>query len=200
MEEILASIRRIIFEDDDQLPKASAGQGGVTTDAAPPAPSPALDQTSPVRVAKMDASVAAAPPKIIRDSSPAQYPTFDLSRRIDDADVVRPQPETMSSAPLSPAVPGPVDQPPALKETTDAEPHTARLALSVATLTKIASVGQGGREPGLPLGDVGRTLEDMVRELLRPHLKEWLDAHLPQLVERLVRDEIARLLREAQQH
>lgn len=67
-------------------------------------------------------------------------------------------------------------------------------------LTKIATTGQAARPPELPLGDVGRTLEDMVRELLRPHMKEWLDAHLPQLVERLARDEIARLVREAQQH
>jgi len=39
----------------------------------------------------------------------------------------------------------------------------------------------------------------MVRELLRPHLKEWLDAHLPRLVERMVKDEINRLVREAQE-
>ena len=46
-------------------------------------------------------------------------------------------------------------------------------------------------ERELPLGAVNRTLEDMVRELLRPMLKEWLDDNLPPLVERLVRDEIA---------
>jgi cell pole-organizing protein PopZ len=149
-------------------------------------------------VAGTDASIAAAPSKIAPGSPPARDPKFDLSRRIDGADEMRREPEIILSPTVLPANPGRLDQPPALRGMADGE--RARLAASVATLTKIASIGQGGREPGLPLGDVGRTLEDMVRELLRPHLKEWLDAHLPQLVERLVRDEIARLLREAQQH
>ena len=38
-----------------------------------------------------------------------------------------------------------------------------------------------------------RTLEDVVREMLRPMLRSWLDDNLPTLVERLVRAEIERL-------
>ncbi len=41
----------------------------------------------------------------------------------------------------------------------------------------------------------GRTLEDLVREMLRPMLKSWLDDNLPNLVERLVRAEIERVSR-----
>lgn len=41
-----------------------------------------------------------------------------------------------------------------------------------------------------------RSLEDMTRELLRGMLKQWLDDHLPQLVERLVREEIERVARQ----
>jgi uncharacterized protein len=40
-----------------------------------------------------------------------------------------------------------------------------------------------------------RTLEDLVREMLRPMLKAWLDDNLPSLVERLVRAEIERVAR-----
>jgi cell pole-organizing protein PopZ len=40
-----------------------------------------------------------------------------------------------------------------------------------------------------------RTLEDLVREMLRPMLKIWLDDNLPGLVERLVRAEIERVSR-----
>ena len=40
-----------------------------------------------------------------------------------------------------------------------------------------------------------RTLEDLVREMLRPMLKTWLDDNLPGLVERLVRAEIERVAR-----
>lgn len=41
----------------------------------------------------------------------------------------------------------------------------------------------------------GRSLEDVTRELLRGMLKQWLDDNLPPLVERLVREEIARVAR-----
>ena len=40
-----------------------------------------------------------------------------------------------------------------------------------------------------------RTLDDLVREMLRPMLKSWLDDNLPGLVERLVRAEIERVSR-----
>jgi cell pole-organizing protein PopZ len=40
-----------------------------------------------------------------------------------------------------------------------------------------------------------RTLEDLVRDMLRPMLKAWLDDNLPDLVERLVRAEIDRVSR-----
>ena len=42
-------------------------------------------------------------------------------------------------------------------------------------------------------GQTGNTLEALVRDLLRPVLKDWLDAHLPELVESLVAREIARI-------
>ncbi len=38
------------------------------------------------------------------------------------------------------------------------------------------------------------TLDGLVRELLRPMLKDWLDANLPELVERVVAREVARLV------
>ena len=40
-----------------------------------------------------------------------------------------------------------------------------------------------------------RTLEDLVREMLRPMLKAWLDDNLPNMVERMVRAEIERVSR-----
>jgi len=43
------------------------------------------------------------------------------------------------------------------------------------------------------LVDNSRTLDEVVREMLRPMLKVWLDDNLPAAVERLVRAEIERL-------
>ena len=45
------------------------------------------------------------------------------------------------------------------------------------------------------LGQNARTLEDLVKEMLRPMLKSWLDDNLPGLVERIVRAEIERVAR-----
>ena len=53
------------------------------------------------------------------------------------------------------------------------------------------------REGELPLGGADRTLEGIVRDMLRPLLQTWLDENLPRLVERLVREEIARVVGEA---
>ena len=51
-------------------------------------------------------------------------------------------------------------------------------------------------KPGVPPQIVrsGETsLEGMVRDMLRPMLAEWLDAHLPGMVEKMVKDEISRI-------
>ena len=47
----------------------------------------------------------------------------------------------------------------------------------------------------LPVSEGGETIEDMVRAMLKPMLSEWLDEHLPDIVERLVAEEIQRLSR-----
>jgi hypothetical protein len=45
------------------------------------------------------------------------------------------------------------------------------------------------------LGNNARTLEDLVKEMLRPMLKNWLDDNLPGMVDRIVRAEIERVSR-----
>lgn len=52
-----------------------------------------------------------------------------------------------------------------------------------------------GRLADTMLSKESRTIEDLVREMLRPMLKEWLDDNLPHLVERIVREEIERVSR-----
>ena len=52
---------------------------------------------------------------------------------------------------------------------------------------------------GTPIGHGNRTIEDLVKEVMRPMIKDWLDANLPRLVERLVRKEIERLSHNAEE-
>jgi cell pole-organizing protein PopZ len=47
----------------------------------------------------------------------------------------------------------------------------------------------------VPLGTSSRTLEGMATELLRPMLREWLDENLPSAIDRMVRQEIEKLVR-----
>ena len=67
-----------------------------------------------------------------------------------------------------------------------------------AALAQLGALPRDRRREGeLPLGGVDRTLEEIVRDMLRPLLQTWLDENLPRLVERLVREEIARVVGEA---
>lgn len=47
--------------------------------------------------------------------------------------------------------------------------------------------------PPAPVPDGALTIEALFRQLAEPQIKAWLDAHLPELVERIARDEIRRL-------
>ena len=66
-------------------------------------------------------------------------------------------------------------------------------AASAATFASIARRVQSD----FAMGNGAVTLEELTCHLLRPMLKEWLDANLPSLVERLVQEEVHRLAREA---
>jgi len=61
--------------------------------------------------------------------------------------------------------------------------------------TRAAVRGSIGKLNALGIGNPGLTIEAMMRDLLRPMLKEWLDENLPAVVERMVEKEIARVSR-----
>jgi cell pole-organizing protein PopZ len=81
-----------------------------------------------------------------------------------------------------------------------AEPSRDRILSETASRAAAAAFSRlgelpSGRAPAgeLLVGGAGLTLEDIVRDTLRPLLQTWLDDHLPGIVERLVREEIARV-------
>jgi len=73
--------------------------------------------------------------------------------------------------------------------------------ISDATATAFAQLAAIQRErrkaEEFPMGVQARTLEDLVRELLRPMLQGWLDQKLPEIIERLVKAELTRALNDA---
>jgi cell pole-organizing protein PopZ len=91
-----------------------------------------------------------------------------------------------------------VEQAPASYDDSDRDDEDAPLVTEAArhsmreNLAALAMLA----EPGVPPQIVrsGETsLEGLARDLLRPVLSEWLDRNLPEIVERLVKDEIARI-------
>lgn len=68
--------------------------------------------------------------------------------------------------------------------------------MSSDVLSELARAIMDRREMGL--GDKDVTLEGMVREMLRPLLREWLDRNLPYLIERLVKKEIDKMVNRAE--
>lgn len=72
--------------------------------------------------------------------------------------------------------------------------HTATAATSLFHELAMAVA----RERGVGVGHGVITLEDIVREMLRPILKEWLDANLAYIIERMVKKEIEKMVERAE--
>lgn len=72
---------------------------------------------------------------------------------------------------------------------------------SSATIAAAASVGELIRavssDRGAAVSRSGITIEDIVREEIRPIVKDWLETQLPLIVERIVRSEIERVVARA---
>jgi cell pole-organizing protein PopZ len=184
MEEILASIRRIISEE---------GDGSKPLPAAAPAP------VAPAAAPAADRRAAPAPARPAQASRPAagRDDVLELApppRQGADAPV-HPQPYRYQAQPIAPQS-QPV-QPQAERRPGPSTGDDALMSAGSATAATAAfGALSGGGAPGLPpLSEGGRTLDDLVRDMLRPLLKAWLDQNLPPLVERLVCVEIERLSR-----
>lgn len=177
MEEILASIRRIIA-DDQQVVAASS-----EADAAPVAPP--VPQPDDV----LDLAVAATPvPQESEDDAKSQD---DVDLMFADT-VPEPEPEP-EPAPPPPPVMVAAPPPPPPVAVPEPQPELRSELLSAATSASIA--GAFSSLSNTLLTGNARTLEDLVRDMMKPMLKTWLDDNLPSIVERLVKAEIERVAR-----
>lgn len=169
MEEILASIRRIISEDDGPA-EAEAEASTVPEPAPEPEPEP------------------------VQAFEPAPEPVEDV---LELTERVTPQPETVgdieayTEAKLEPE---PEPPPPAPKPApAPVARDDDRLVSEPIASAAAAAFGQLSEAIAMPPG--GHTLEDVVRELLRPLLRAWLDENLPRIVEAKVAEEVERIAR-----
>ena len=211
MEEILASIRRIIADDDNKPAKVEPKPEPKPEPPAakappPPPPKPAPPQAAPAAAAMkqddIDAMLAGLdepaepepppppppPPEPepepdvleLTEAMQAPAPTFrkiDAQQDVVFEEVDEPPPRRPEPPPRA-AAPAPANDPAIMSSSTAAAVDSAFNALAHTVLVQNA-----------------KTLEDLVKEMLRPMLQHWLDNNLPTLVERLVRQEIERVAR-----
>lgn len=171
MEEILASIRRILSEDEPPV---------MLTHGTDEKPDDVLVLDSSMLV---DAPNIAGEPHLEPDPDPEPEPEPDDEPLPSAVAAPRADPAPIPVAPPSPTAP-----PPALSSLLAPEVAAAAVA-SVSSLMRTL-----GAERAMQTHRGGPTIEDIVREEIRPLLKDWLDTHLPPIVERLVRSEIERVV------
>jgi cell pole-organizing protein PopZ len=209
MEEILASIRRIIADDDASKP-AKAPET-----AAPPKPPAAAAPSRPMPPAT-PAKSATSPPPTARPAAPVVANGQDaidaMLAELDGPPNAAPRPTaTQPDAPAADVLdlteamaeqtpsPGPAPTFRTIDGTSDVvfstkpEPPPDRALISNETIAAVDSAFNTLAHT--VIGQNARTLEDLVREMLRPMLKSWLDDNLPSMVERIVRAEIERVSR-----
>lgn len=161
MEDILASIRRILNEED--APKTDANN-----------------------VLQLDASMLVEdPPKASEESDAPPEPDAEPVEMT--ADAATPPP---SVAPTPPPEPQPLPLPAIALSAASTQDVVEATSESVGALLR-RLVTERER---VAVHRGGPTIEDMVREEIRPLLQAWLDANLPALVERQVRVEIERVV------
>ncbi|MCK1396321.1 DUF2497 domain-containing protein [Bradyrhizobium sp. 1] len=245
MEEILASIRRIIADDEAKPPPAEAAKPAPTPAAAAPKPQ-AMNDIPPSKVASAakPAAEKPAPPPAAKPAPapPPPAPAADASNNQDDIDALLAGLDTATSAPeVRAPEPEPEPEPDVLELTdemaVDPEPTPAPPPPSFRKVEPRDDLEFAESPPPRPtpppsyapvdfdappmppqqpilaqstvsavesafnslahtvLSSNARTLEDLVKEMLRPMLKSWLDDNLPGLVERIVKAEIERVSR-----
>jgi uncharacterized protein len=161
MEEILASIRRILNEDpvSDAATAASPDDGVLVLDKS-------MMRDLPVTSEMAHAGTGLPEP----DGSVADPSPDPAATQTDTAGEPAREPSAQAAELVAPEA-------------------AAAAAMAMGNLMRTLAAD---RRP--KVWSEGPTLEDLVRVTLRPLLKEWLDANLPPIVERLVRAEIERVV------
>jgi hypothetical protein len=173
MEDILTSIRRILSEE-----------GGEETEE------PREDDAATPPLEPVSTPEFPSPPETVVEMTelepePGSQPEPEPEREIvlEDMELPPTEPESDNVLVLTPQMRAPLVS------------ATAATA-SADVLNQLAKAILDRRD--LAIGNRDVTLEGMVREMMRPLLKEWLDRNLPYLIERLVKKEIDQMINRAE--
>ena len=191
MEEILASIRRIISEDDAPAETAPV--------AAAPEPQPAPEPEPVHSSALMDETPSMEEPHASEEDVLELTDAYEApaAESLGDLDISPAEP--FPSAPVAESVF--VEEPVQAYAPEPAPAYDSLVGDSAAASAASAFAGFASSirkpDPIETMGGTGPTVDELARALLRPMLKEWLDANLPAIVEAQVRKEVERIARNA---
>jgi cell pole-organizing protein PopZ len=212
MEEILASIRRIIA-DDEPAAETAAEAKPAPAKAAKPAPAaapkaePEAETGGELGQDDIDAMLASfdSPPV------PGKEPEPEADEEDDVLELKKPAPKAAEVDFVEKAAEPEEDlagwgmaaeeeAPPPPPRPVASVPEAAAVSRQVGDVLLGAESGAAVASAFSSLAHTilqqnARTLDDLVEEMLRPMLKGWLDDNLPGIVERLVRAEIERVSR-----
>ena len=201
MEEILASIRRIISEDDTGEAKSedSVVEEGVEENDDVLELTDVVEDKEPVveaEPAEEDVAEVAEEEPQSQDDIDSLFDEAGSSNTEDEIELVEEEDEPAAEI-VEEVVPEPAPVPVAAVapegSLLDDAPATAATGSLSSGLVAAVDAAHG-----TPIGNGNRTIEDLVKEVMRPMIKEWLDDNLPALVERVVRREVERLSRTAE--
>ncbi len=199
MEDILASIRKILSEDDGEAAKpepakAAPAPAPKAAAAAPPPPAPEPEQEpepDPEPEASIFDEMPEEPGPGIIAVEPEPEPEHAPLELLAEQQVASQQPvyqqQYQQPQQYQQQQYQPQDYPP--QQYIVGDPAVQAAGASIAQLA-----GAVARERAIALGNSGITLEQLVREICTPILKEWLDTNLPYMVERVVKQEIERIV------
>lgn len=219
MEEILASIRRIISEDGEEETAAAPDADAEAVPEAVEEPEP--EPEAPEEPAAVEEDVLELTDEVQDDGTVVNLNTgeavedeetpeeFVEALELDEEEEVELEMVDAVEEPAEEAIAEP-EPAPEIQEQPAAEPAEALAAEaadrlvsenpamnSVSSLSALAAAVDTHRRAVDP--SIGpRTIEDLVKDVMRPMIREWLDDNLPSLVERMVGREIERLTREAE--
>lgn len=188
IEEILASIRQII-SDDDKEPQDEPAPEVVS---APPAPEPE-PEPEPVFAPEPEPELEPEPEDEEEDVLELTEPLIEEEEPIEV--VLQDIEEDFTPPPAPPAPPAPQPEPSPAMQAPDSNILNDRARKSaISSMAKLAG--------NMPINRANHglnsiTLEDLVREMLNPMLSDWLNSNLPPMVERIVQKELEKLARQA---
>lgn len=216
MEEILASIRRIIEDNEtsrkdekpapqpashaarvepaERAPAANVAETRAATIKPEPEAAPQMEQPAAQPISFFNDVVSIRPavqpdPIIAEREEPTPVQAFE--REVEEVEPSAPKVEVRQTEVQQPAeVVSPAEVEPKAEDAPDLQPivseHSERkIALAFGELNEAYEASRR------------KSLADAAEEMLRPMLREWIDENLPQMVERLVREEIERIARKS---